>query len=91
MQIVFYCNYFQGCFCCIFMPKTRTDELKTAIADQIRAFLKEKDMTQKEFASKIHKDEAYISHILQGKQNLTLETISEIERIVGRKIVRVDR
>lgn len=72
------------------MPKIRTNELSAAIAEQIRTFLKDKEMTQKEFAAKIHKDEAYISLIMQGKQNLTLDTIGEIERVLGWKIVKIE-
>ena len=65
------------------MSKNRSKALKKGIGAKIKHFLSEHDLSQAELAKKLKKDEPHISRILNGKQNLTLETIAEIEAVLG--------
>lgn len=62
-------------------------DLSFAIADKIDAIIKEKGMTQKEFAKKMNKTEAEVSRWLSGTHNFTLKTIARITNILGESIV----
>ena len=62
-------------------------DLSFAIADKIDAIIKEKGMTQKEFAKKMNKTEAEVSRWLSGTHNFTLKTIAKITNILGESIV----
>lgn len=64
-------------------------DLSFAIADKIDAILKEKGLTQKEFARKMNKTEAEVSRWLSGTHNFTLKTIAKITAVLGRSIVIV--
>jgi predicted transcriptional regulator len=58
-------------------------DLSFAIADKIDAIIKEKGMTQKEFAKKMNKTEAEVSRWLSGTHNFTLKTIAKITNVLG--------
>ena len=73
------------------MSKNRLQDLKTAIAAQIRHFLEQNGWSQQDLADKLGKNKAHISLILSGKQNLTLETIAEIERVFGKKLLPIGK
>lgn len=62
-------------------------DLSFAIADKIDAIIKEKGMTQKEFAKKMNKTEAEVSRWLSGTHNFTLKTIAKITAVLGESIV----
>lgn len=64
-------------------------DLSFAIAEKIDAILKEKELTQKEFARKMNKTEAEVSRWLSGTHNFTLKTIAKITAVLGRSIVIV--
>ncbi len=64
-------------------------DLSFAIAEKIDAILKEKGLTQKEFARKMNKTEAEVSRWLSGTHNFTLKTIAKITAVLGRSIVIV--
>lgn len=64
-------------------------DLSFAIADKIDAILKEKGLTQKEFARKMNKTEAEVSRWLSGTHNFTLKTIAKITAVLDRSIVIV--
>ena len=51
--------------------------------------MESKGMTQKEFAEKAGCSQQYISRILKGSENLSLETISKIESALGTSIVEI--
>ena len=51
--------------------------------------MESKGMTQKEFAEKAGCSQQYISRILKGRENLSLETISKIESALGTSIVEI--
>ena len=64
-------------------------DLSFAIADKIDAIIKEKGMTQKEFAKKMNKTEAEVSRWLSGTHNFTLKTIAKITAVLGESIVTI--
>ena len=64
-------------------------DLSFAIADKIDAKIKEKGMTQKEFAKKMNKTEAEVSRWLSGTHNFTLKTIAKITNVLGESIITI--
>ena len=64
-------------------------DLSFAIADKIDAILKQKGMTQKEFARKMCKTEAEVSRWVGGTHNFTLRTIAKISDVLGERILTV--
>lgn len=59
------------------------------IAVRILSVLKEKGMQQKGLAEALDVSPQQVSKIVQGKQNLTLETISKLEAVLGVKLFEV--
>lgn len=59
------------------------------IAVRILSELNEKGMQQKELAEAMDVSPQQISKIVKGKQNLTLETISKLESVLGVKLFEV--
>jgi transcriptional regulator with XRE-family HTH domain len=72
------------------MSKNRSKTLKKGIAAKIKRFLDEHGWSQQDLADKIGKNKAHISLILNGKQNLTLETIAEIEAVLGIELLSLE-
>ena len=66
-------------------------ELSFGIAERISEVLKEKDLTQKDFAHKLNKRESEISKWLTGRHNFTLQTIARIETALGCKLIAIAR
>ena len=64
-------------------------DLSFAIADKIDAILKQKGMTQKEFARKMGKTEAEGSRWVGGTHNFTLRTIAKISDVLGERILTI--
>ena len=61
------------------------------IAMRILDEMEKKGMTQKEFAEKAGCSQQYISRILKGRENLSLETISKIETALGTSLIDINR
>jgi len=59
------------------------------IAVRILSVLKEKGMQQKELAEAMDVSPQQVSKIVKGKQNLTLETISKLEVVLGVKLFEI--
>lgn len=57
------------------------------ISQQVYAFLKKKNWTQKEFAKKLGKTDAEVSKWLSGSHNLTLRSIAKMEAVLGEDII----
>ena len=57
--------------------------------DKIDAILKQKGMTQKEFARKMGKTEAEVSRWVGGTHNFTLRTIAKISDVLGERILTI--
>ena len=47
-------------------------------------------MTQKQLADKMQCSHQYVSKVLKGQENLSLETLSKIERALGISIIKED-
>lgn len=72
------------------MPKDRLKELKTAIATKVRTSLEENQWSQQEFADKLGANKSFVSKLLSGEYNLTLKSITQIEAVLGEKILKIE-
>lgn len=61
------------------------------IALRILTVLDERGMQQKELAETLDVSPQQISKIVKGRQNLTLETISKLEQVLGVELVEVPK
>lgn len=64
-------------------------ELSFGIAERISEVLKSKNLTQKDFAQKLHKRESEISKWMTGRHNFTMQTIAKIETALGCKLINI--
>lgn len=64
-------------------------DLSFAIVDRIDAVLKEKGMTQKEFADALGKKESEISRWMRGTHNFTIRTLARISNVLNSQIIGV--
>src|SRR5690554_3888878 len=62
----------------------------TIIATRILQTLKAKGMTQKELADKLEVTPQALSRIVKGRQNLTLQTIRKIEKVLDITLVSIN-
>lgn len=62
------------------LSKTRN---KMLLAAKLCATLRSKDITQKAFAEMMGKTESEISDWLSGERNFTVDTLTEIEQVLG--------
>jgi transcriptional regulator with XRE-family HTH domain len=65
--------------------------LRTHIASQLREYLRASDMTQRTLAQKTNLKPSYVSRVLSGSVNLTLETIAKFQVAFGKEIVVVPK
>ena len=65
--------------CLAAIPEEQKAEFKFGIAERLSVVLKAKNLTQKDFAQKLHKRESEISKWLTGRHNFTMQTIAKIE------------
>lgn len=63
--------------------------VSSAIALRILAWLRKNKMTQKELSQQLGYSPQYVNTIVKGSENLTLETIVKIEKIMGIKLIEV--
>ena len=82
---------FRQCLAAVPEEQKAEFELSFGIAERISEVLKEKDLTQKEFAHKLNKRESEISKWLTGRHNFTLQTIARIETALGCKLIAIAR
>ncbi|MCR4878300.1 MAG: helix-turn-helix transcriptional regulator [Bacteroidales bacterium] len=61
-----------------------------AIADKIEKILNERNLTHKEWASRIGKTEAEVSRWVSGTNNFTLRTLSKISVALGENLIKVE-
>lgn len=66
-------------------------DLSAAIAMKILRFLRENKITQKELADRLGFSPQYVNKIVKGSENLTLETISKIEKALDFQLINVQR
>ena len=48
-------------------------------------------ITQKELADKMQVSPTYVGKLLKGQENLTLETICNIQKVIGRTLISVSQ
>ena len=59
------------------------------IADRIDAILRQRNMTQKEFAKMMGTSEATVSHWVGGGHNFKLSTLAKISTLLNEPIINV--
>lgn len=64
-------------------------DLSFRIAVKIGSFLKKNNIYQKDLAERMGCSPQFVHTILKGSENLTLETISKIERALGIELIKV--
>ena len=70
-------------------------ELKTqlrfsdSIAEKLDCLLKERGMSQRDFAKRVGKTEAEVSRWLGGTHNFTLRTLAKISTVLNTDIIQV--
>jgi len=68
---------------------TRSFQIAVRILREIRRQKPINGMTQKKLAEDMGVSPQYINKVIQGKENLTLETISKIESVLGTTLIEV--
>ena len=82
-------DLFRQCLAAIPEEQKAEFELSFGIAERISEVLKAKNLTQKDFAQKLHKRESEISKWLTGRHNFTMQTIAKIETALGCKLINI--
>lgn len=67
----------------------RRVDLSFLIVDRIHTVLEQRGLRQKDLASMLDKKESEISKWMRGTHNFTIETISQIEKVLGAPILQV--
>jgi transcriptional regulator with XRE-family HTH domain len=67
-------------------PEYITDRILFEINEEICETLKRKNWTQKKFANELNVSEPYITKLLRGKPNLTIESLVKITLKLGLKL-----
>ncbi len=66
----------------------RKTENRMQVAASIADRLEARGMTQKEFAQKMGRPTSEISEWLSGTRNFTINTLSEIECVLGMRLIK---
>lgn len=64
-------------------------DMSWAIADKIDSLLKERGLSQKEFAHLMGKTEPEVSRWVGGTHNFTLRTLAKISTVLGEDVIKV--
>lgn len=67
----------------------RSVDMSFLIVDRIHAVLEQRGLRQKDLAFMLGKKESEISKWMRGTHNFTIDTISQIENILGEPILQV--
>jgi len=65
----------------------RKQPLKTEVGQKVRLILQEKGMTQQALADLTGMTKSYISEIISGRHNLTLDTIEKLEYALKTRLI----
>ena len=57
------------------------------IAVKVMLFMKQEQLTQNSMAQRLGCTQQYISKILKGKENMSLETLTKLEQTMGIQII----
>ena len=80
---------FRQCLAAVPEEQKAEFELSYAIAERISEVLQAKNLTQKDFAQRLHKRESERSKWMTGRHNFTMQTIAKIETALGCKLVNI--
>lgn len=64
-------------------------DLSFAISDKLDSALKERGLTQKQFAKMVGKTEAEVCRWLSGRHNFTIRTLAKISTALGVDIIPI--
>jgi transcriptional regulator with XRE-family HTH domain len=67
-------------------PMSRTEEALILLNEEICAIMEEKGISRSELARRLGKTRAYVTKILNGVPNLTIETLTRISLALGAKL-----
>lgn len=67
----------------------RRVDLSFLIVDRIHAVLEQRGLRQKDLASMLDKKESEISKWMRGTHNFTIDTVVQIEKVLGEPILQV--
>ena len=67
----------------------KSNKIAIRILREIRLQKKTKGMTQKKLAEALKVSPQYINKVVKGNENLTLETISKIEQVLGITLLEI--
>ena len=71
-------------------PEIMTEvQLSAGIVARIDRILKKKNMTQRDLAKKLGKNEAVVSRWITGFPNFTLRTLSEVSVALGEPLIKL--
>ncbi len=84
-------DLFRQCLMTVPEEQKTEFELSFGIAERISEVLKAKNLTQKDFANRLHKRESEISKWMTGRHNFTIQTIAKIETALGCKLINIQR
>lgn len=73
------------------MTDKRQSELQEEIAKKVKELLDEKNWSMSHFSILLGKSKSHVSRILSADMNLTLRVISEMEEVLGKKILDVKK
>lgn len=89
------------------MAKSRPEEAKQKATDRkknrewlrisqdialaLHYYLRSMRITQKELADKMQVSPTYVGKLLKGQENLTLETICNIQKVIGKNLISVSQ
>lgn len=83
-------DFMKKCYAQYVTPHTREMiRLNVGVANRIYDILEERNMSQKEFASLLHKSEAEVSRWLSGTHNFTMSTIAAINAALHEDVLTV--
>lgn len=60
------------------------------VALLLLSYMKREHLTQAAIAERLGCTQQYVSRILKGTENLTIETIAKIEQVIGSKLLTFD-
>jgi len=79
-------NNFQGLLDRIKAMETYDSEVaRDEVSNQIDALMKKENVSKAELARRLQKSRAYVTKILQGNANFTLDTLVRIAKVLGYK------
>ena len=82
---------FEKCLANVSPEVSHETNLNIDIANRIYDILKEKKITQKEFARMLGKKEPEISRWLSGKHGFTIATIAKISAVLKEPVIQVPK